>query len=35
MAVIPDGIMAKCPSKYNADEQAEAAEARGGVAQKL
>jgi cytochrome c-type biogenesis protein CcmE len=22
IAVIPDGIMAKCPSKYNADEQA-------------
>jgi len=21
VAVIPDGIMAKCPSKYNADEQ--------------
>ena len=21
VAVVPDGIMAKCPSKYNADEQ--------------
>jgi cytochrome c-type biogenesis protein CcmE len=40
LAVIPDGIMAKCPSKYDADKQAgpkQASEATKalGVAQKL
>ena len=37
VAIVPDGIMAKCPSKYNADEQdrAEAAEAGGDVAQQI
>jgi cytochrome c-type biogenesis protein CcmE len=32
--VVPDGIMAKCPSKYNADEQA-AQKRSGEAAQKL
>jgi cytochrome c-type biogenesis protein CcmE len=38
LAVIPDGIMAKCPSKYEADKNAppaNAAQAPPGVAQKL
>ncbi len=40
IAVIPDGIMAKCPSKYNADEQAAqkqkgSSAAAGDVAQKI
>jgi cytochrome c-type biogenesis protein CcmE len=40
ISVVPDGIMAKCPSKYNADEQAaqkqQAQPPQGGdVAQKL
>jgi len=37
IAVIPDGIMAKCPSKYNADEQAAQKKPAqtGDVAQKL
>lgn len=36
--VVPDGIMAKCPSKYNADEmdkQKQGQKAAGDVAQKL
>lgn len=36
LAVIPDGIMAKCPSKYDADKAAPVkAETAPGVAQKL
>jgi cytochrome c-type biogenesis protein CcmE len=37
VAVVPDGIMAKCPSKYNADEQAAQKQQQqtGNVAQKL
>ena len=37
VAVIPDGIMAKCPSKYNADEQEKQKQQKQGVdvAQKL
>ena len=39
LAVVPDGIMAKCPSKYEADKNApvkvEAEKAGPGVAQKL
>jgi len=34
IAVIPDGIMAKCPSKYDADKQAKTVKP-GDVAQKL
>ena len=34
VAVIPDGIMAKCPSKYNADEMQQQKQA-GNVAQQL
>ena len=35
LAVVPDGIMAKCPSKYDADKAAPAAPIAPGVAQKL
>ena len=37
VAVIPDGIMAKCPSKYNADEQERQKQQKQGVdvAQKI
>jgi cytochrome c-type biogenesis protein CcmE len=35
LAVVPDGIMAKCPSKYEADKQGEKPGAPPGVAQKL
>ena len=37
VAVIPDGIMAKCPSKYNADEQERQKQQKqgGDVAQQL
>jgi cytochrome c-type biogenesis protein CcmE len=35
LAVVPDGIMAKCPSKYDADKQGEKPSAAPGVAQKL
>jgi hypothetical protein len=36
LAVIPDGIMAKCPSKYEADKNAPPAKPMApGVAQKL
>jgi cytochrome c-type biogenesis protein CcmE len=33
VTVIPDGIMAKCPSKYNADEQDQKQQAAGTAAQ--
>ena len=32
VAVIPDGIMAKCPSKYNADEQEQKKQQQAGAA---
>ncbi|MES1166295.1 MAG: cytochrome c maturation protein CcmE [Verrucomicrobiota bacterium] len=35
LTVVPDGIMAKCPSKYDADKAAPAAPIAPGVAQKL
>ena len=35
LAVIPDGIMAKCPSKYEADKNAPVPPPAPGVAQKL
>lgn len=35
LAVVPDGIMAKCPSKYDADKAAPPAPIAPGVAQKL
>ncbi|SRR6266540_499060 len=35
LAVVPDGIMAKCPSKYEADKQGQKLGAAPGVAQKL
>jgi cytochrome c-type biogenesis protein CcmE len=35
LAVIPDGIMAKCPSKYEADKQSPGAPAKPNVAQQL
>ena len=37
VAIVPDGIMAKCPSKYNADEQEKQKQQKQGVdvAQKL
>jgi cytochrome c-type biogenesis protein CcmE len=35
LAVVPDGIMAKCPSKYDADKAAAPAMPAPGVAQKL
>jgi cytochrome c-type biogenesis protein CcmE len=35
LAVVPDGIMAKCPSKYDADKQNPGAPAKPGVVQKL
>jgi cytochrome c-type biogenesis protein CcmE len=33
--VVPDGIMAKCPSKYDADKEKQQQAKPGGVAQKL
>jgi cytochrome c-type biogenesis protein CcmE len=35
LAVIPDGIMAKCPSKYEADKQQAGAAKPPGVAEKI
>jgi cytochrome c-type biogenesis protein CcmE len=37
VAIVPDGIMAKCPSKYNADEQEKQKQQKQGVdvAQKI
>jgi cytochrome c-type biogenesis protein CcmE len=36
LSVVPDGIMAKCPSKYDADkQQQEKQQPKGGVAQKM
>jgi cytochrome c-type biogenesis protein CcmE len=35
LTVVPDGIMAKCPSKYDADKAAPQAPISPGVAQKL